>query len=51
VSDRALALVLVLVLAPFALVLLAAIVRGYSITLVMEKRWHRRRRDLDDNGA
>lgn len=47
-SDRALALVLVLVLAPFALVLLAAIVRGYSLTLILEKRWRRPRHDDDE---
>lgn len=44
-TDRALVLVLVLVVAPFALVLLAAVVRGYAITLVMERR---ARRDRDE---
>jgi hypothetical protein len=45
-SDRALALVVVLgVLAPAALVALVALMRGYSITLVVERRARRPRHD------
>jgi hypothetical protein len=44
-SERVLALVLVLIIAPFSLVLLAAIIRGYSITVVLHRRFHRGQND------
>jgi len=46
--DRAVAVIAILVLAPFALVLLAAIIRGYTIDLHMTRdirRGHWRRKD------
>jgi hypothetical protein len=52
-ADRAVAIIAVLVLAPFALVLLAAIVRGYTIDLHMTRdirRGHWRRPRDEDNG-
>lgn len=44
-SDRALVIAAVLVLAPGAVVMLAALLRGYSITLVIERRARRHRHD------
>lgn len=36
--DRATAIIVALILAPVPLVLLAAIIRGYTITVVMRRR-------------
>ena len=44
-SDQSLAaLVLLLVVAPFSLVMLVALVRGYKLTVVLE-RWKRSKGD------
>lgn len=42
-TDRAAVVVALLILAPVTVVLLAAIVRGYSVSLTMRHRGRRRR--------
>ena len=44
-DDRALAIILALVLAPVSLVVMVALIRGYDIHLAMKRRGRRRRRD------